>query len=84
MLILASAAVAKILTLGFDATSGRLDDSQQPRPAESLFDLNQLNLNFFTERNKWNEDHEIVRASDPFAAEGNIDDGDNQLLTRDR
>ena len=72
VLVLATAAVAKILTARLDSIWRGVTNAEQPRASKLFLDLRNFCLDDFSEGNKGNKDDQVLKTGHSFAAEGNI------------
>ena len=75
MLILAPTASSKVGARGLDPFGGRFLDLEKSAPSVALLYLCDLDLNLFSDGDKWDKDGDSFVTSDPFAAEGKVIDG---------
>jgi hypothetical protein len=80
MLILASAAIAKITAGRLCPVRRRLDDLDKARAAKTLLDLRQFNIDGFAGRDERDKHNEVSQAADSFAAKGNVINRQPDLL----
>jgi hypothetical protein len=80
VLVLAAATFAEVTALGFDALRRWRYDTDELRAGEGLFNFGELGFNFLAGRHERDEHDELPDASDPFAAEGDVSDGQGDAL----
>ena len=81
VLILASAAFAKVLAFGIHSVGRRRDDLQQARAREIAFTLGDFYQHQFADNHKWHEHHKAVHLADPIAAKSHVGNLNFQPVT---